>query len=373
MPSSLFGEILKRLKGASESERSQFMREVIADKNLYDALRKAGIEHYGDTLDPSEGRERAVSRPLGGLSTVQKLDLIDKITEVGLIDLITEVSTIKTIDTIQQIRSIESADMRTGLIRNPSFETGNLNGWRVVCNAAGSGSYEVTDTVEGGVYKPWQGNYALKLVANNPATGIEPEIGQRLPFVAVEDIDYLAFPWFANSNRKLCCDVYYTDDTRSTFEFTASLLWLWKHAVIKGAQLTAGKTVYQFGIYPKSESPLNDGASFYVDDADVRLVPMLGEIGTIQPFSIAATGDLKTPATGKKLQILDFYYYSTVAGVTELRFKTSGNLIGGLPDKGACGFNKVRRPFWIGAADERVEGYLSGAGAMKGYFTCKEV
>lgn len=102
------------------------------------------------------------------------------------------------------------------------------------------------------------------------------------------------------------------------------------------------------------------------------LVTVYGS-GYIQHFSTTATADVKTPSSGKALRILAFFYYCTADITTELRFKTSGNVIGGLPAKGACGMNLVGRKGPQGSADEVVEIYLSGAGTVKGWICYEEV
>lgn len=95
--------------------------------------------------------------------------------------------------------------------------------------------------------------------------------------------------------------------------------------------------------------------------------------GTIQHFSATATADVKTPSTGKALKILAFFYYCTADITTELRFKTSTNVIGGLPQKGAVGMNLIGRKPPQGSTNEVVEIYLSGAGTVKGWICWEEV
>ena len=95
--------------------------------------------------------------------------------------------------------------------------------------------------------------------------------------------------------------------------------------------------------------------------------------GSIQPFSASSTSDVKTPSSGKALQILAFFYYCDADITTELRFKNSGNVIAGLPFKGAVGMNLVGVKPPQGATDEAVEIYLSGSGNVKGWICYKEV
>jgi len=104
-----------------------------------------------------------------------------------------------------------------------------------------------------------------------------------------------------------------------------------------------------------------------------HILNILEDRGTIQHFSATATADVKTPSSGKALRILAFFYYCTADITTELRFKTSGNVIGGLSAKGAAGMNLVGRKPPQGSADEVVEIYLSGTGTAKGWICYEEI
>jgi len=104
-----------------------------------------------------------------------------------------------------------------------------------------------------------------------------------------------------------------------------------------------------------------------------HILNLLEDRGTIQHFSATATADVKIPTTGKALRILAFFYYCTADITTELRFKTSTKVIGGLPAKGAVGMNLVGRKPPQGSGDERVEIYLSAAGTVKGWICYEEV
>lgn len=107
---------------------------------------------------------------------------------------------------------------------------------------------------------------------------------------------------------------------------------------------------------------------------DVKTVDQLrGQGYTYLPFSKAATGDVKTPAAGKKLKIGAAFYYCQDEIVTELRFKTSGNVLLALPTFGSIGFNFILVDCPAGDADEAVEMYLSAAGTVKGWIFYKEV
>jgi hypothetical protein len=99
---------------------------------------------------------------------------------------------------------------------------------------------------------------------------------------------------------------------------------------------------------------------------------LLALLGINTPFSKTATGDLVSPSSGKALFVTGFFFYSSADITVELRFKTSGNVIGGIVLKGACGMNLLGIKQPQGAADEKIEIYLSGAGTVKGWVSTSE-
>lgn len=105
----------------------------------------------------------------------------------------------------------------------------------------------------------------------------------------------------------------------------------------------------------------------------VYVIVSMPEEGTITYFSKPATGDVKSPSEGKKLKILGWNFTSYADVNVELRYKTSGNLIAGIPGKGinAMAKSSLNRP--LGDADEAVEIYLSATGNVKGWICTKEV
>lgn len=110
------------------------------------------------------------------------------------------------------------------------------------------------------------------------------------------------------------------------------------------------------------------------DECDLFLTRMNpNEDGVVTHFSKTATGDVKAPATGKALKVLGFFFYSTADITAELRFKTSTNVVGALPVKGACGMNLLAITKPQGASNEVIEIYLSGAGTVKGWVCTKDV
>lgn len=82
-----------------------------------------------------------------------------------------------------------------------------------------------------------------------------------------------------------------------------------------------------------------------------------------------ATENVITVASGSTAKVYAFFYYCDADITTELRFKTSGKVIGGLSVEGAVGMNMRASdlPPYEGADDEEVEIYLSAAGNVAGW------
>jgi len=97
------------------------------------------------------------------------------------------------------------------------------------------------------------------------------------------------------------------------------------------------------------------------------------ENGSATHFSKTATSDVITPTSGKAVKIKGFFYTCNADITTELRFKNSGNLVGGLPVKGSCGMNLIAMKKPQGAINEILEIYLSGTGTVKGWVSYEEV
>jgi len=103
----------------------------------------------------------------------------------------------------------------------------------------------------------------------------------------------------------------------------------------------------------------------------------LSEKGTIIDIDLAPTAagsyDLVTPATGKAIKVLAWFYYCLDDIETEIYFATSGLYVAGLPTKGCCGLNTIGRTPPQGAADEPLTIGYSGAGTIRGWVCIEEV
>jgi hypothetical protein len=106
---------------------------------------------------------------------------------------------------------------------------------------------------------------------------------------------------------------------------------------------------------------------------EIGKINAFGEVGTWLPFSKTVTSDILTPTAGYKLQILSAFYYCRDDIYTELRFKTSGNLVLGLPTLGSIGMNPFSLTKPLGATDEILEIYMSAGGYVKGWIIYTQI
>jgi len=114
-----------------------------------------------------------------------------------------------------------------------------------------------------------------------------------------------------------------------------------------------------------------------IQQAKDRVITQLPKEGTIKPFSVTLTAEgtetVLTPSAGKAAKVTAWNYMVDADVIAELRFATSGNLIGGIPTRGINAMNLVGKEAPTGAADEPVEIYLSGAATAKGWLCYEEV
>lgn len=89
-------------------------------------------------------------------------------------------------------------------------------------------------------------------------------------------------------------------------------------------------------------------------------------------IDLTSTGSIHEPATGKKIRIKAFAWSSNADIVTALRFGTTGDLLFPLQAKGVIGMNLIGC-IVEGDPYEKLYGYLSGAGTMKGTVILEEI
>ena len=118
-------------------------------------------------------------------------------------------------------------------------------------------------------------------------------------------------------------------------------------------------------------------AAYECNPYKVKVTNTVVREGSISHFSVSATGAgstvIYTPASGKAVQILGWSFYCDADVTCELRFTSSGNVIAGLPAKGAHATNMIGLTAPQGSTDETVEIYVSDAANVKGWICYKEV
>jgi len=118
-------------------------------------------------------------------------------------------------------------------------------------------------------------------------------------------------------------------------------------------------------------------ASVATDKLRVQPVDPTPREGAVKHFSVALTAAgssiIYTPSTGKAARVLGWSFYSDADVVVELKFGTSGNVIAGLPAKGAHAMNLIGLNTPQGAVNETIVIYGSGAVNVKGWINVVEV
>jgi len=392
MPDSLLDDIIKALKGEKKSE---LINQILKEKALYDALKEAGL-----TIVAEDTHERAREMPYGILSKVQKIDLVDLITEItnisniDLIDLITEITTVKNIESvdlidlitrialIDNITNIESIDLIDAIttigaidkikempaqafspILNKGFETGDFTSWIVDPAGTGHSPTILTDT-------SFAGKYSAKLtdadggIKQNFLLPIHTNCikSASVLITCAGDIFHLGGGWL-NFTK------YYSDSTIEDEDLELPAEAINGDWATLELPLTANK--FLVAIWLKYTS--GNGEYLILDEVDFMPVTetLETEKGTVMHFSKAATSDLVTPAAGKKVKVWSAFYSCQDDIVTELRFKTSGNVVLALPTLGSVGM-ELKRTEILGAANEVLEIYLSGAGTVKGWISVSD-
>jgi len=123
---SVIDEIKKLLAGEKKSE---FIDQILKEKELHDALHDAG---YTVVVDDPQARAR--QQPFGLLSTLHKIDLIDLITlieeinTIHLIDRIALIDAITSIVNIARIGRIDNIEAKINPMVNSAFLT-DFTGW----------------------------------------------------------------------------------------------------------------------------------------------------------------------------------------------------------------------------------------------------
>jgi len=133
----------------------------------------------------------------------QVIELIKLVEEINLIK---QINLIDVIDRINLIRTIEHALTRTELIKNPSFETGDLTGWYIQA--------QPVDVVKLG----FEGDYSCELGVGAAVNQVSPGVlgaGLKVNFTAKAEI----------AGDMIGAYVVFIDDTSEVASFNLTVDW----------------------------------------------------------------------------------------------------------------------------------------------------
>jgi len=366
MPDSLLDDIIKALKGEKKSE---LINQILKEKALHDALKEAGL-----TIVAEDTHERARLMPYGILSKVQKIDLIDLITEItnirsiDLIDLITridEITTIKTIEAILSLPDITVKGSEGGAFKQASIVAGE---W------SSPDGFSDPDSQWTDEAKAYDGDVATFCYIYIPTA-----------FTWTSFLYFTLSTPISSNKLSLYLKMLNVDPASYIMDIDVHRDGSWVD-VFQGylSDYPAQWQDIEFGTGLVDQIRLRcktDSNSLYFGLAEIKLwklgavggelITIEAEKGTVTPFSKTVTADLCTPASGKKIRVWAAFYYSQADIITELRFKTSGNVVLALPTLGSVGM-ELKRTKMLGAVDEVLEIYLSGAGTVKGWVSVSE-
>ena len=301
---------------------------------------------------------------IGTLGTVNSVGTVDTISKINpqnghnvVIDL---VDLINTINTINRINVIHDARIIPNLIQNGSFRTSSLEGWY---KQKGDEYVEYDETYQDYVC-------VLPTVNSGIAQFTQPILGNLARIVVRYNHEV--------DNGEIEIIVQYRDGTADAFDFTATSGGTWYDAVVEP---TTNKPIRGIAIYN-----MTSGSKLRVTGIEMLKKPIIYQAekdrqisreGTVvhfaKSFSAAGSSNIVVPASGKALRILAWNFYCDADVTCELRFANSGNVIAGLPAKGATAMNLVGCTAPAGSPDEPIEIYVSDAANVKGWICVEEV
>jgi hypothetical protein len=317
------------------------------------------------------------------VNLIKTIQQIDSITSISSLDTINTVNLIDTINTIKSIGTIKDARITANLIRNGSFETGDLSFWT---QTSGNVTVEYNDELGMNVaVLPSLDNYIRQFVS--PIWGSQVRIRFKYLFEA--------------GGETVRLRLHYPGGVADDFDFTATFANTWYDATaeptrespvlaVEICNLTGGAKLKVSSIEMKEagrvivgkvEVPITveqaTASNLNATVVQADKTRQLQREGSYFPFNVAARAAgatvIFTPSTGLKAKVLGWSFYCDADVICELRFSTSGNVIAALPAKGAHAMNLIGLDCPVGDVDETVEIYVSGAANVKGWICVEQV
>ena len=354
MPDSLLDDIIKALKGEKKSE---LINQILKEKALYDALKEAGL-----TIVAEDTHERAREMPYGILSKVQK---IDELTLLKTLEVLKELTTIKTIETIVSMPDFTPKGSEGGAFKQAAIAAGSWvleTGYSDPDNVWENEALIYDNNINSNAYSNVAGeswsSFLILTIASTYSNKLKFYVDWSYGKPDKVDIDvYKDGVWVhviegattngwnevsfsAGQVTEIRVRLYNDNATTSTLRIME--VQLWSLSTVGGELIVKSPTA-----------------------ADFKATVTEAEIGTRLQFTLTGTTDLVVPATGHSVKVLDAFYYCRDELVTELRWKTSQQIVLGLPTLGAVGVQKMKNQ--VGGDTETLELYMSGSGVVKGW------
>ena len=201
---------------------------------------------------------------IGNISSVERVGVVENISSIGKINTIENVSNIGTINVIHEIGRVRISESKSLVVKNPSFETGNLDGWNTAY-VPDCGTITVTDA------KAWEGKYSAKINTLGDVT-YTPLLWQPIA-IRTDYVDFIRIKWYGSASTAIQIRVVYDDNTIDDFDDRQGLAPCWRSFVIDGQNLPQGKRIEQLRIWPKPLEDVNTSKSFFVDNIQVKTSP----------------------------------------------------------------------------------------------------
>jgi len=313
---------------------------------------------------------------------IDRVKLINLIETINTLETLNTLNTVDTINTIDKIRVIHDARIVPNLIQNGTFRTGNLAGWY---KQTGDEYVEYDETYEDYVC-------ILPTSSSGIAQFTQPILGNLARIVVRYNHEV--------DGGEIEIIVQYRDGTADTFDFTATSGGTWYDAVVEPTtnkpirgiaifNMTTGSKLKVTGIemlrkpivyqaekdrtitnFP-TEYPLPSSQVTDLKNVNVQRAGSIAHFA--KSFSASGSETIAIPGSGKKLRILAWNFYVDADVTCELRFANSGNVIAGLPAKGATAMNLIGCMAPTGDTDEPIEIYVSDAANVKGWICVEQV
>jgi len=340
----LRGEVIREIKKVGEILKITEISKINPTDELNVVVNKIDEIAKIVKINPTDVENVVVDR-------IEKITEISKInptvTENVVIDRLDTLTTLKTLEKINLIKSIGEVGtvaVHPTLLRNPSFETGDLTGWgvrgtvTVVAEPAYEGAYACKLAVDSEVYQT-----ARPLICENV----------WLTFLGKAEVagDVIRVAWLD------------TDGVWRTYE--ASLELAYK---LFSFPLTGKARLVQISFI----APGTNAGNVYLDSILTRVkgvYDVLGRPVEVQPFDVSATAagnvEVWAPLVGYAIKLVGFSYESDADVEVGLRFTTTGPLFGRRTTKGVMAFNLVGCNVQ-GGIDASIYLYTGGAVTVKG-------